>query len=60
MPRTVTAPSTVPLRRARTRANPETATVQIPGALVMTTADPPPIGVTGRLYQSLPLSEASK
>lgn len=44
---TVTAPSTVPARRARTSARPETATVQIPGAAVIVTALPPLMGVTG-------------
>jgi hypothetical protein len=41
---TVTAPSTVPARRARTSARPETATVQIPGAAVSVTACVPVAG----------------
>lgn len=60
MPSTVTAPSTVPPRRARTCPSPLTLTVNRLGADVIVTAEPPSMGVTGNSYHAEPSMVHSK
>lgn len=59
-PVTVIAPVTVPASRQRTSAKPATLTRNRPGTVVLSTAEPPPTGVTASPYQAAPSIDASK